>query len=46
MIPDPHHYYLLAAYLCAWAVHGTYLVILARKYKQIRREMQKLRKSS
>jgi len=46
MNPDPHHYYLLAAYLATWAIHGTYLAILARKYKKIRQEMGKLKKSS
>ena len=44
MIPDPHHYYLLAAFLATWAIHGTYLVILVRKYKRIRREMDAPRK--
>jgi CcmD family protein len=37
-------YYLYAAYIATWAIHGTYLVILARKYKRIRREMESLRR--
>lgn len=45
MNPDPQHYYLLAAFLATWAIHGAYLVILAQKYKKIRREMETLRKS-
>ena len=44
MIPDPNHYYLLAAFLATWAIHGAYLVILARKYKKIRGEMETLKK--
>lgn len=36
--------YLYAAYVVTWAIHGTYLFILARKAKRIRREMEKLRK--
>lgn len=43
MNPDPHHYYLLAAYILTWAIHGTYLAILASKAKKIRREMGSLR---
>jgi|KBSMisStaDraftv2_1062788.scaffolds.fasta_scaffold07258_4 CcmD family protein len=46
MNPDPQHYYLLAAFLATWAIHGTYLAVLARKYKKIRQEMEELRKSS
>jgi CcmD family protein len=37
-------YYLYAAYIATWAIHGTYLVILVRKYSRIRREMGKLRR--
>jgi CcmD family protein len=44
MNPDPHNYYLFAAYLLTWAIHGTYLVILAQKYKKIRREIERMRK--
>jgi CcmD family protein len=44
MNPDPHNYYLIAAYLSAWVIHGVYLGILVRKYKKIRREMEKLTK--
>ena len=44
MNPDPRHYYLLAAYLATWAIHAGYLVILAQKYKKIRREMEMLQK--
>jgi CcmD family protein len=35
-------HYLYAAYIATWAIHGTYLVILARKYGKIRREMDSL----
>ena len=44
MNPDPHNYYLIAAYLAAWVIHGSYLTILARKYKKIRDEMEMLKK--
>ena len=37
-------HYLYAAYIATWAIHGAYLVILARKYKKIRQEMESLRK--
>ena len=37
-------HYLYAAYIATWAIHGTYLVILARKYKKVRREMEGLKK--
>ena len=37
-------HYLYAAYIATWAIHGTYLVILARKYKKIRREVEGLKK--
>ena len=43
MNPNDLHY-LYAAYVVTWAIHGTYLYILARKAKRIRREMEKLRK--
>jgi CcmD family protein len=36
--------YLIAAYAATWVIHGTYLVILARKYSKIRRDMESLRK--
>jgi len=36
--------YLYAAYIATWAIHGTYLTILVRKYSRIRREMEKLKK--
>jgi CcmD family protein len=36
--------YLYAAYIATWAIHGTYLTILARQYSRIRREMEKLKK--
>lgn len=38
---NPLHY-LYAAYIATWAIHGTYLVILVRKYSRIRRAMEKL----
>jgi CcmD family protein len=37
-------HYLYAAYIATWAIHGIYLVILARKYKKVRREMESLKK--
>lgn len=37
-------HYLYAAYVATWAIHGTYLWILLRKYSKIRREMEKLKK--
>jgi len=40
---NPMHY-LYAAYIATWAIHGTYLAILARKYKKVRREMDELGK--
>jgi CcmD family protein len=36
--------YLYAAYVASWAIHGTYLWILARKYARLRREMQSMAK--
>ena len=41
---NPNHY-LYAAYIVTWAIHGSYLYILARKAKRIRREMEKLKRS-
>jgi CcmD family protein len=38
--------YLIAAYIATWAIHGTYLAILVRKYSKLRREMQGLKKSA
>ncbi len=35
-------HYLYAAYIATWAIHGTYLVLLMRKYSRIRREIGKL----
>ena len=43
-MPDPHHYYLIAAYAATWAIHGTYLAILVRKFGRIRQEMDSLKK--
>jgi CcmD family protein len=37
--------YLIAAYVATWAIHGTYLVILVRKYSKLRREIDSLKKS-
>ncbi len=37
--------YLVAAYIATWAIHGTYLVILVRKYSKLRRDMESLNKS-
>jgi CcmD family protein len=36
--------YLIAAYVATWAIHGTYLLILARKYSKLRREIESLKK--
>jgi CcmD family protein len=36
--------YLIAAYIATWLIHGTYLVILVRKYSKIRREIDGLKK--
>lgn len=36
-------HYLYAAYIATWVIHGTYLVILVRKYSAIRREMENLK---
>ena len=41
---NPLHY-LYAAYIATWAIHGTYLWILARKAARVRREMDKLKKN-
>lgn len=38
------HYYLYAAYVATWLIHGTYLFVLARKAARVRREMEKLKK--
>ena len=40
---NPIHY-LYAAYIVTWAIHGTYIAILARKYSKLRREMEQLKK--
>ena len=37
-------HYLYAAYIATWAIHGTYLWILARKYARIRKEAEKLKR--
>jgi CcmD family protein len=37
-------HYLYAAYIATWAIHGTYLWILARKYARIRRDVEKLKR--
>jgi hypothetical protein len=34
--------YLAAAYIATWTIHITYLVILARKYSRLRREIQEI----
>lgn len=36
--------YLYAAYIVTWAIHGTYLYILARKAKRVRREIDRLKR--
>lgn len=37
-------HFLYAAYIATWAIHGTYLVILVRKYARIKREMNRFKK--
>jgi len=37
-------HYLYAAYIATWAIHGTYLWILARKSAKIRKEMEKVKR--
>lgn len=39
-------HYLYAAYIATWAIHGTYLVILARKYKAVRHDMEKFKREA
>jgi CcmD family protein len=39
------NHYLYAAYVVTWAIHGTYLYILARKAARVRREIEKLKRS-
>lgn len=39
------NHYLYAAYIVTWAIHGTYLYILARKAKRVRKEVERLKKS-
>ena len=39
------NHYLYAAYVVTWAIHGTYLYILARKAKRVRKEIERLKKS-
>jgi CcmD family protein len=36
--------YLYAAYIATWVIHGTYLLILARKAARLRREVEGLKK--
>lgn len=36
--------YLYAAYIATWVIHGTYLLILARKAARLRREIENLKK--
>lgn len=45
MNPDPHHYFLLSAYIATWAIYGTYLYILARKAKRVGKEIERLKRS-
>jgi CcmD family protein len=37
-------HYLYAAYIATWVIHGVYLVILARQYSRVRKEMEDLTK--
>jgi len=36
--------YLIAAYVATWVIHGSYLMILVRKYARLRREMESLKR--
>ena len=45
MNPDPHHYFLLSAYAATWAIYGTYLYILVRKAKRVRKEIERVKRS-
>lgn len=36
--------YLIAAYVATWLIHGTYLVILVKKYSKLRREIESLKR--
>jgi len=36
-------HYLYAAYIATWAIHGSYLVILERRYSGSRRDMERLK---
>jgi len=36
-------HYLYAAYVMTWAIHGTYLYILAHKARRVRRDIEKLK---
>jgi CcmD family protein len=36
--------FLYAAYTATWIIHITYLVILARRYKRLRSEIEQLKK--
>ena len=38
-------HYLYAAYIATWAIHGTYLYILARKAARVRKEIERLKRS-
>lgn len=38
------NHYLYAAYIVTWAIHGTYLYILARKAKRVRKEIDRMKK--
>jgi CcmD family protein len=35
--------YLYAAYAATWIIHGSYLVILAMRYRRLTREMRDLK---
>lgn len=39
------NHYLYAAYIATWAIHGTYLYILARKAKRVRKEIERMKRS-
>jgi CcmD family protein len=36
--------YVYAAYIATWIIYGTYLAILVRKHRRMKKEMESLRK--
>jgi hypothetical protein len=38
-------HFLWAAYFSVWIIHGTYITVLVRRYRRVRRELDSLPKS-